>query len=130
MNFMHMDMNPYQATVYYNTYMIRSVYFGCGIITLEPREELELRRIYKGPLLVKLGFSKTYPRNTLYSRKSALGLGLMTLRTIIEILKLKMYIRTERIKGNVSEAIQAQEDMVYVDAGRNYEIGENPENRY
>ena len=33
------DINPYQAAIYYNTYMIKSVYFGCGIIELTNKQE-------------------------------------------------------------------------------------------
>jgi len=129
-NFMRMDVNPYQAAVYYNTYMIRTVYFGCGIMTLDPKEELELKRIYERPLLTKLGFSVTFPRYAMYARKSALGLGLMTPRTMIEMLKLKLYIGAKRLKKNAGDAVQAQIDMVYEEAGRNFEIGENPKRRY
>ena len=57
--------------------MIKSVFFGCGVIELNPREEKELKRIYKEPMLVKLGLSKKFPRIVLYTRKSALGVGLM-----------------------------------------------------
>ena len=33
------DINLYQAVVYYNAYMIKSMYFGCGIIELSDRPE-------------------------------------------------------------------------------------------
>jgi len=89
---MNMDINSYQASVYYNIYMIRLVFFGCGVIELHIREEKELRRICEEPLLVKLGLSKKFPWAALYTRKSALGVGLMKPSTIIAMLKMKQYV--------------------------------------
>ena len=59
------DINPYQAAVYYNVYMIKSIYFDCRIVELTEKQEKELRRIYKEPLLVKLGLSRKFPRDVL-----------------------------------------------------------------
>ena len=55
---MNMDINAYQAGMYFNVYMIKSVYFGCGVIELNKQQENELRRLYEEPMLVKLGLSK------------------------------------------------------------------------
>jgi len=128
--FMCMDINPYQAAIYYNTYMIKSVYFGCGIVKLESNEIKELKRMYEGPILKKLGFSKNFPRNVLYSRKSALGIGLMDPNTIMDTLKLRLYLGNKRKKGNAYEALRAQEELLQVDAGRRVNKGENPKDRY
>ena len=79
------------------------VFFGCGVIELNKKQEDELRRIYEQPMLIKLGLSRKYPRTALYSRKSALGIGLMKPNTIIAILKLKSYIGNKRRLGNAAE---------------------------
>ena len=128
--FMNMDINAYQAAIYFNTYMTKSVYFGCGIVKLTSKEDQELRRIYEAPMLTKLGFSRTFPWHTLYSRRSALGIGLMKPNTIIEMMKLKLYLGNKRKVGNANEAIIAQEDMRNIEAGRNVQMGEDPQKRY
>ena len=76
--------------------MIKSVFFGCRVIELHPKEERELQRIYEEPILVKLGLSKKYLRAVLYTRKSALGISFMKPSTIIAILKLKQYVGNKR----------------------------------
>ena len=128
--FMNMDINAYQAAIYFNTYIITSVYFGCGIVKLSPKEEQELRRLYEAPMLMKLGFSRNFPRHTLYSRRSALGIGLMKPNTIIDMMKLKLYLGNKRKLGNTNEAVVAQEDMRNIEAGRNVKMGEDPHKRY
>ena len=125
-----MDINTYQAAIYFNIYMIKSVYFGCGVIELNEKQEKELRRIYEEPMLMKLGLSKKYPRAALYSQKSALGVGLMLPSTIIATLKLKLYIGNKRRLGNSAEALKIQEEYQVIEAGREIVLGENPEQRY
>lgn len=127
---MNMEINTYQAAIYFNVYMIKSVYFGCGIVKLNKQQEKELRRIYEEPMLIKLGLSRKYPRTALYSRKSALGVGLMLPSTLLAVLKLKLYIGNMRKLGNAAEAIQVQLDYQEVEAGRVVTIGEDPELRY
>ena len=110
--------------------MIKSVYFGCGIVQLHTKEENELKRIYEAILLSKLRFRKKFPRTALYSRKCALGIGLMTPSTIIDILKLKMHVGNKQKKRNVVDAVSAQENMQKEEARQNIIIGENSEQRY
>lgn len=125
-----MDINAYQAGMYFNVYMIKSVYFGCGVIELNKQQENELRRLYEEPMLVKLGLSKKYPRTALYSRKSALGVGLMMPSTLIAVLKLKAYIGNKRRLGNTAKSIKIQEEYQEIEAGRTISLGENPKFRY
>ena len=123
------DINPYQAAVYYNAYMITSMYFGCGIIELTIKQEQELKRLYKEPLLIKLGLSRNFPRQVLYSRKSALGIGIMIPSTIINMLKAKLYIGNVRREGVAKEAIDLQEEYLRVEAGREISVAYNPKER-
>jgi len=88
----NLDINLYQASVYYHIYMIKSVFFGCRVIQLKLRQEKELKQLYEEPLLIKISFSRKFPRKVLYMRKIALGIGIMSLRTIIDTLKLKLFI--------------------------------------
>jgi hypothetical protein len=127
---MNMDVNSYQASIFFNIYLIKTVYFGCGIVVLNEKQERELKRIYEEPILNKLGFSKKFPRDVLYARKSALGIGLMEPNTIIAMLKLKLYIGSKRGRGNSWESVKTQEECLMIEAGRNVPLGQNPEKRY
>ena len=124
------DINPYQAALYYNAYMIKSVYFGCGIVDLSEKQEIALQQIYKEPLLVKLGLSRKFPRDVLYSRKSALGIGIMKPSTIIDTLKAKLYLGNVRRAGVAHSAIRLQEEYLAIEAGRGVSIPYDPEDRY
>ena len=110
--------------------MIKSAYFSCRIVILRTKEDQELRKIYEAPILLKLGFSKNFPRTILCTRRSALRIGLMMPQTIIEILKLKLCIGNKRKKWNAYEAVKAQEDIIRVEAGRNFTIREDLSRRY
>jgi len=127
---MSTDINPFQAAIYYNAYMIKSVYFGCGIVELNQSQEKELKRIYKEPLLLKLGLSRNFPRSVLYSRKSALGIGIMIPSTIIAILKAKLYVSNVRAGGNTVQAVRVQEEYLKIEAGWEIEVGYDLSLRY
>ena len=100
------DINSYQATKYYNAYIIKSVYFGYGIFELIPGQEKELKRLYEEPLLIKLGLSQNFLWKVLYSRKSALGIGIMKPSSIINILRAKLYLGNKRKDSIANEAIK------------------------
>ena len=127
---MRTNINSYQAAIYYNAYMIKSVCFGCGIIELSEEQEIELKKIYEEPLLIKLGLSRRFPRAVLHSRKSALGIGIMTPRTIIDILKAKLHVGNVRREGETNAAIALHEELLVVEAGRNVAIGSHDEHRH
>ena len=124
------DMNAHQAAVYYNVCMIKSVFFGCGVITISESQEKELKRLYKEPLLMKLRLSRNFPRVVLYSRKSALGVGIMVPLTIISLLKAKLYLSNIRVKCTTYQAISVQEEYQQIKAGWNIHVGYNPSDRY
>ena len=46
----------------------------------------------KKVILRKLGLSEWFPRDVLYLRKTALGVGIIKPSTIIDILALKLYV--------------------------------------
>jgi len=78
------------ASMYYNMYLIKKVYYGSGIYVINKRQEKILKSIYESVILNKMGLSIKFPRKVLYARKSALGVGLMAPRTIMSILALKL----------------------------------------
>ena len=98
------------AYLYYNMYLIKKVYFGCEIVHLTEQQEQELKRIYEPVLLKKLGLSENFPRSVLYSRKTALGVGLLAPRTIIDALALKLYLGHKRANDRIAKVTQINED--------------------
>ena len=89
-----------------------------------------MKRLYEESLLIKLGLSKNFPRQVLYSRKSALGIGIITPSTIINMLKAKLYIGNVRREGVAKEAIDLQEEYLRVEAERKISIAYNPKEHY
>ena len=108
--------------VYYNIYLIKAVYFGCGIIQLTPNEEKILKAIYEEPILIKLGYSKKFPRRVLYMRKNVLGIGLLRPKTIMKILALKLYIGYKRVNTIINQLINTIEDIHFVKSSYNEEV--------
>ena len=76
-------------------------------------------------MLLKLGLSRKFPRIALYSRKSALRVGLMLPSTLIAVLKLKLYVGNIRKLGNAADSIKVQKGYQEVEAGRVVTLGEN-----
>jgi len=103
-------MNSRNAYLYYNMYLIKKVYFGCGIIRITRKQENELLKICERPILRKLGLSEKFPRELLYSRKSALGIGLLKPSTIIAILAAKLYIGHMRKNDRIANMIKINEE--------------------
>ena len=120
---MQTNINPFQAATHCNTCVIKSVYFGCGILELSSKQEDELKKIYEEPLLIKLGLSRKFPRAVLCSRKSTLGDGIMTPKTTIDVLKAKTYLGNIRKRGETNKAIANQQELMMVEAGREISIG-------
>ena len=83
--------------MYYNMYVLSSVPFGCSIISLNKREENELRRLHEAPALSELDFSATFPRDIMHVWNDVLGLGLFLLTKMIVIYGLKLHLRNKRI---------------------------------
>ena len=51
---MNTEIKNWQVHTYFNVYVVKSVFFGCGIISLTDEECEELQRIYEMPMLKKL----------------------------------------------------------------------------
>ena len=77
-----------------------------------------------------MGFSRKFPRKVLYMRKIALGIGIMSLNTIIDTLKLKLFVGKKWKTGNTCDLIKIQKDYQKIEAGRNLIIGKNSELHY
>jgi len=105
------------AHIFYNAYLIKKVYFGCGIMTLELSQEMILRKIYEPVILRKLQLSEKFPRNVLYMRNGALGIGLLKPKTIVDSLSLKLYVGHQRARTRISNMIQINEDNARLSYG-------------
>ena len=55
-------------------------------------------------------FSEKFPRAVLYSRRIAMEIGLISPNTIISMLALKLYVRHNRYKIELSKAIRINEE--------------------
>ena len=75
-----------------NIYLIKKVYFGSRVMTLDLNQEKISQKIYEPVILRKLKLSERFLRKVLCVRNSALGIYLLTLRTIIDVLLLKLNI--------------------------------------
>ena len=64
---MRTQITLYQAHVYFNIYMLKSVFFEGRIIKLIEKQYNELKRIYETLTLIKLKLSKTFPKKLLYT---------------------------------------------------------------
>ena len=105
------------AHMYYKMYLIKKVYFGCGIVHLSKQQEKVSKQIYKLVLLRKLGLSENFPRSELHSRKTTLGIGLLAPRTIVDVLALKLYFGHKRMNDKVTKLIQINEDNARLQCG-------------
>ena len=88
--------------IYFNVYLIKKVYFGYGIVEITAQQEQILKNIYKEIILHKLGYSVKFPRRVLYIRRNTLGIGLIRLKTVIETLALKLYIRQRHTSTKIA----------------------------
>ena len=115
------------AHLYYNMYLLRRVYFGCGIMQLMPNQEKELIKISEPILLKKMGLSINFPRKLLYARKSALGVGLIKPSTMILILSMRLYAGHVRAGDRISNIIRINEENAMFQNGYSSNVLKAPE---
>ena len=71
-------------------------------------------KISEPVLLKKLGLSEKFPRKILYTRKSALRVGLLKPSTIITILILKLYLGYMRKDDRIAWIIKINEENTHI----------------
>ena len=116
------EMNHHQAAMYYNIYMLTSVYFGSGIIELSKEQEKEIMKMTEPALLRKLGLSINFPRTVMYEAHNMLGLGFMKPRTMIAAHMIKIHLGNMRLEMNTSVLIQLLKEYNVVESGIENEI--------
>ena len=95
---MSVNLTYQEGAMHYNLHMLSSVNYSCRITKMNQREEEELRRIYKAPMLIKLGFSINFPREIMCMSKEMLGLGLFKPSAMIAIQALRMCFGNKCVK--------------------------------
>ena len=116
------EMNHHQAVMYYNIYMLTSVYFGSGIIELSEEQEKEIMKMTEPALLRKLGLSINFPRTVMYEAHNILGLGFMKPRIMIAAYMIKMPLGNMSLETNTSVLIQSLKEYDVVESGIENEI--------
>ena len=86
--------------------------------------------MHEEPLLIKMGLSRTIPRNALCMRKSVLGIRLHLTSAAIEVIKLKLCIENKRRMGNTGNFIELHEEYQEIEAGRKINLGEDSMKRH
>ena len=87
------------ASMYYNMYLTATIYFGYRVMNLLPQQEDILKKIYEPVLLQKMGLNIKFLRKIMYTCKTALGIGLIAPRIIVDTLALKLYLGYKRAES-------------------------------
>ena len=78
-------------------------------------------------LLKKLGLSKKFPRQMLYTWRSVLGVGLLKLTIIVFMLSLKLHAGHEKAQDRLSRIIKINEDNASIQNGHRGDVLKAPE---
>ena len=62
----NIKINYHQVYIFFNTYLLKSVYFGARIVQLNKEQEEYLKKIYEETIASKLRLEKKFPRSILY----------------------------------------------------------------
>ena len=100
--------------IIFNAYLIKSVYFGCGIIELSNKQDKILQSIHENTILVKLNLGWIFWRSILCTRKIAIGVGLIKLSTTIAMLVMKLCIGYYRAKTIIVKILNTQNKMLFI----------------
>ena len=82
-------IKTYQAHIYFNMCIMKSIFFRTGILKVILKQEEELKSIYEPVILNKLGLSKIFLRKLLYTKKTSIRIELLLLKTVLAILSIK-----------------------------------------
>jgi len=125
---MSSKINAFQAFIYFNMYMMHSMYFGYCAININKTRWNEICKVYEATMTKKLNLSMTFPRKLLYTHRTAIGIGLLQPHTIVAIAILKQYIGNLRTMRNIRKIIVANKELIAVKAsysGRYIEVNSN-----
>ena len=63
---MRIEFTSHLVHAYFNIYILKSLFFGYGVVRLSAMEEMELKKTCKIPMLNKLGLSSKLPREVMW----------------------------------------------------------------
>ena len=61
------EITTYQAYTFFNMYVTHSIYFGYKVIELISKQENQIKKIYKVPLIKKLRLSEKFLNKMIYT---------------------------------------------------------------
>ena len=108
-------MYPNLTYLYFNAYLLKSIYFKCRIIEISELQDLFLRSLYKMIILKKLGLGATFPQLILYIRQNIMGVRLIKLSIAIAMLVSKLYIGNRRDKTRVRKLISIIDEKLTIE---------------
>ena len=111
------ELSAYQTYIYFNMYLLRSVFFRCEVVKISEKQEKDLKKMYEIPLLTKLKLGEKFPRKVLYVRRIAMRVGLIQPCIAIVIVTLQLYFGNIRIESNAGNIILALEELMEVNNG-------------
>ena len=106
------EMIVYQVYIYFNIYLIRNIFFRCGVVDITEKQEKNMKMIYEILLLNKLQLGEKFPRKVLYARCTALGIKIIQPKIAIAMAMLCLYFRNIRIRSNASNVILTLEELM------------------
>ena len=85
-------MTLYTTTtyLYFNVYLVKSVFFRTRIMYLTLKQNKELKLIYEIVIYTKLELRGKFLREILYFNSNSIGIGLTTPETMVVMLALKL----------------------------------------
>ena len=98
------------APMHYNMCLHKKVYFGCGVLSLNQKQEDISKKTHEPVILKKIGLSEKFPRLTLHSRKTALDAGLIASNAIASALTLKLCLGHNQSKSELGKVIKINKE--------------------
>ena len=106
------EITAYQAYIYFNMYLIRSIFFGYRVVSITDKQEKEPKTIYETPLLNKLQLREKFPRKVLYTRCTVMGVGIIQPKTAIAMAMLRLYFQNIRTKSSIGKMILTLKELM------------------
>ena len=103
--------------LYFNAYLLKSIFFECRIVNLNEKQEKELQRIHEEMISIKLRLGQKFPRHVLYTRRNAIGIGLIKPNTTITMLTIKLFIRNSA-KTRIAQIVKIIDEMEAIEHGQ------------
>ena len=101
--------------LFFNAYLLKSVFFRTGIMHLTSKQNKELKLIYESVICTKLGLGSKFPREVLYFNRNSVRIGLITPETTVTMLAMKLYISNKRAKMKIGHIIKIFDKMIAIE---------------